>query len=247
MWAQSNLLLYSVQRDAMLQRCPGPDTIWLLPLGPLLLTLYSDGKKKKESGEERLISARRRLNSLSLALVARLKKKKKKFYWHCRKAVSGEFISIVFRGGFHCDVVEMLFHTLFHLAKNTFLEEKLAEISTCVTSPAIRREKRWFLHCMAHLRREIRPVTFLPFPLKTIWASFMSLLILFFFFLPDCVNDQNTEAPLLQVILHSHLTCSHLRDLLSFLSSLPYFFFQELLLGFHSLSYWSQSAHVRLA
>lgn len=69
----------------------------------------------------------------------------------------------------------------------------------------------------------------------------------FFFFLPDCVNDQNTEAPLLQVILHSHLTCSHLRDLLSFLSSLPYFFFQELLLGFHSLSYWSQSAHVRLA
>lgn len=60
----------------MLQRCPGPDTIWLLPLGPLLLTLYSDGKKKKESGEERLISARRRLNSLSLALVARLKKKR---------------------------------------------------------------------------------------------------------------------------------------------------------------------------
>lgn len=60
----------------MLQRCPGPDTIWLLPLGPLLLTLYSDGKKK-ESSEERLISARRRLNSLSLALVARLQKKKK--------------------------------------------------------------------------------------------------------------------------------------------------------------------------
>lgn len=67
------------------------------------------------------------------------------------------------------------------------------------------------------------------------------------YFLPDWVNHQNTEAPLLQVILHSHLTCSHLRDLLSFLSSLPCFFFQELLLGFNSLSYWSQSAHVRLA
>lgn len=54
----------------MLQRCPGPDTIWLLLLGPLLLTLYSDGKKK-ESTEERLISVRRHLNTLSLALVAR--------------------------------------------------------------------------------------------------------------------------------------------------------------------------------
>lgn len=43
------------------------------------------------------------------------------------KAVSGEFISIVFRGGFHYDTVEMLFHRLFHLAKNTFVEEKLAD------------------------------------------------------------------------------------------------------------------------
>lgn len=38
-------------------------------------------------------------------------------------------------------MVEMLFHTLSHPAKNTVLEEKLAEISTCVTSPANRKEK----------------------------------------------------------------------------------------------------------
>lgn len=52
----------------MLQRCPGPDTIWLLPLGPLLLTLYSDGKEE-ESRKERLSPVRRRLNTLPLALV----------------------------------------------------------------------------------------------------------------------------------------------------------------------------------
>lgn len=38
-------------------------------------------------------------------------------------------------------MVEMLFHTLSHPAKNTDLEEKLAEISSCVTSPANRKEK----------------------------------------------------------------------------------------------------------
>lgn len=56
------------------------------------------------------------------------------------KAVSGEFISIVFRGGFHYDTVEMLFHRLFHLAKNTFVEENLAETLAAFTSLANRRE-----------------------------------------------------------------------------------------------------------
>lgn len=56
------------------------------------------------------------------------------------KDVSGEFISIVFRGGFHYDMVEMLFHSLCRLAKNTFLEEKLAETFAWFTSLANRRE-----------------------------------------------------------------------------------------------------------
>lgn len=57
------------------------------------------------------------------------------------KAVSGEFISIVFRGGFHYDMVEMLFHRLFHLAKNTFLEEKLAESFAWFTYLPIGKEE----------------------------------------------------------------------------------------------------------
>lgn len=242
MWAQSNLLLYSVQRDAMLQRCPGPDTIWLLPLGPLLLTLYSDGKKK-ESSEERLISAQRRLNSLSLALVAR--------FFFLKKSST--------------DIVEKLFQgsSLALFSEEDFTVTWLKCCFThCSTLPRTHSWKRSW--------QKSPPVSHhLPFGGKKVISSphgtfkernkvgdvspilpqnHLGFIDVFTdYFLPDCVNDQTTEAPLSQVILHSHLTCSHLRDLLSFLSSSPYFFFQELLLGFNSLSYWSQSAHVRLA
>lgn len=60
------------------------------------------------------------------------------------KAVSGEFMSIVFRGGFHHDMVEILFHRLFHLAKDTFLEEELAKTFTWFTSLASRKGRADF-------------------------------------------------------------------------------------------------------
>lgn len=60
----------------------------------------------------------------------------------------------------------MLFHTHFHLAKNTFLGEILAEISSCVTSPASRRGKELVSLLRWTFKKKISPVPFLLFPFR---------------------------------------------------------------------------------
>lgn len=85
------------------------------------------------------------------------------------KALSGEFISIVFRGGFHHDMVEMLFHRLFHLAKNTFLEEKSTETFAWFTSLAREEELISLLH--STFKGKNKTTDDSPVSFKTIWAS----------------------------------------------------------------------------
>lgn len=143
----------------------------------------------------------------------------------------------------------MLFHRLCHLAKNTFLGEKLAEISSCVTSLASGRGKELVSSLHDTFKKKIRPMTFLLSRFITIWDLRDSVRVFTFclesLLCPSLTDtcesrEQNYSSQLLTFANHPlylHLTCFHSHEhdlclLSSFSFTLLFFFsFQKMLLG----------------
>lgn len=167
----------------------------------------------------------------------------------------------------------MPFHWAFHLAKNAFLGEILAEISSCVTSPARRRGKELvsLLHCT--FKKKIRPMPLLLFSsLTTFYLGFVclsqSIYILSFIITLSIphryvwmnrteLQDGTPPLSFANHPLYLHLSCFHSHThyhclcLLShslFTVSFCFFFFvsfAKYAAGISFLSYWSQSAKKR--
>lgn len=234
MWAQSNLLLYSLQRDATRQHCPGPDTIWLLPLGLLLFTLYSDGKEE-ESREERLISVWCCRKTLSLALVAR---GKKVFLTVWKKLFQGSSLALFSEEDFITITwSKCCFTACFTLPRTHFWKRIWQKPSPGSRHlPIGKKEVISLLH--GTFKGKNKATDLSPVSFKTIWTSGDSVFIDFvftdYFYTIMWMNGLKYRCSLFSFTNHHfHLTCFHLCGRLSFLFPHCSLFFQKMLLWFH--------------
>ncbi len=112
----------------------------------------------------------------------------------------------------------MLFHRQFHLAKNTFLGEIQAEISSCVTSPASKRGKELVSLLHGTFKNKISSVLFLLYNHILPWICLLvrDIYILSFVItlsisqIHEWIEQNNRKAANLYLLPNISLSPSHM-------------------------------------